>query len=209
MRVDARRNDPCPCGSGRKYKRCCIERERPLTNAEPDRQLAESADAGLAAAALTSSLRAVVGKDSTALGDRLSRFADLLRASDTLANVRFDDDAFAHAVARSLSRLGRARGPNVRAHLFQLVMRELGDRRAARKLRDRLARAVSAATLNLLDREAVAAAVICLEPVLGKRAVAASASPTLEVIFNVQLEAWMERLDPRALELKVAIRESF
>ena len=28
------RNDPCPCGSGRKYKHCCIEQERggiPLT----------------------------------------------------------------------------------------------------------------------------------------------------------------------------------
>jgi hypothetical protein len=22
------RNDPCPCGSGKKYKKCCIERER-------------------------------------------------------------------------------------------------------------------------------------------------------------------------------------
>jgi hypothetical protein len=21
------RNDPCPCGSGRKYKRCCLERD--------------------------------------------------------------------------------------------------------------------------------------------------------------------------------------
>jgi preprotein translocase subunit SecA len=22
------RNDPCPCGSGRKYKKCCLEAER-------------------------------------------------------------------------------------------------------------------------------------------------------------------------------------
>ena len=22
------RNDPCPCGSGRKYKRCCLEKSR-------------------------------------------------------------------------------------------------------------------------------------------------------------------------------------
>ena len=21
------RNDPCPCGSGKKYKKCCIDRE--------------------------------------------------------------------------------------------------------------------------------------------------------------------------------------
>src|SRR5260370_27762800 len=24
------RNDPCPCGSGKKYKRCCMEREATL-----------------------------------------------------------------------------------------------------------------------------------------------------------------------------------
>ncbi|MGQ0540028.1 MAG: SEC-C domain-containing protein [Gemmatimonadaceae bacterium] len=28
------RNDPCPCGSGRKYKRCCMEREQPLPFAD-------------------------------------------------------------------------------------------------------------------------------------------------------------------------------
>lgn len=24
--MDASRNDPCPCGSGQKYKRCCIDK---------------------------------------------------------------------------------------------------------------------------------------------------------------------------------------
>ncbi|MGH9204248.1 MAG: SEC-C metal-binding domain-containing protein [Vicinamibacterales bacterium] len=28
------RNDPCPCGSGRKYKRCCMEREQSLRVAD-------------------------------------------------------------------------------------------------------------------------------------------------------------------------------
>lgn len=26
--MDAQRNDPCPCGSGVKYKHCCIDREK-------------------------------------------------------------------------------------------------------------------------------------------------------------------------------------
>jgi len=26
---EASRNDPCPCGSGRKYKRCCLPAYRP------------------------------------------------------------------------------------------------------------------------------------------------------------------------------------
>ncbi|MCP4388788.1 MAG: zinc chelation protein SecC, partial [Gammaproteobacteria bacterium] len=29
------RNDPCPCGSGKKYKRCCLGKEAP-TRALPD-----------------------------------------------------------------------------------------------------------------------------------------------------------------------------
>ncbi len=29
------RNDPCPCGSGKKYKRCCQGEDRPTTTATP------------------------------------------------------------------------------------------------------------------------------------------------------------------------------
>ncbi|GIW49037.1 MAG: hypothetical protein KatS3mg079_513 [Caloramator sp.] len=26
------RNDPCPCGSGKKYKKCCIDKIKPEIN---------------------------------------------------------------------------------------------------------------------------------------------------------------------------------
>ena len=29
----AGRNDPCPCGSGRKYKRCCLEKDEATEHA--------------------------------------------------------------------------------------------------------------------------------------------------------------------------------
>lgn len=29
------RNDPCPCGSGQKYKRCCLPKEVPVRSAPP------------------------------------------------------------------------------------------------------------------------------------------------------------------------------
>ena len=41
------RNDPCPCGSGRKYKRCCLEKDQLAERAA----LAETAAARAAAAA--------------------------------------------------------------------------------------------------------------------------------------------------------------
>lgn len=31
-RIKVRRNNPCPCGSGRKYKRCCLSKERSQTS---------------------------------------------------------------------------------------------------------------------------------------------------------------------------------
>ena len=36
MSYQARRNDPCPCGSGRKYKKCCLARRK-----EEDRRVHE------------------------------------------------------------------------------------------------------------------------------------------------------------------------
>lgn len=29
------RNDPCPCGSGKKYKRCCLDRDQAATRTTP------------------------------------------------------------------------------------------------------------------------------------------------------------------------------
>jgi hypothetical protein len=40
MRLGVSRNDPCPCGSGKKYKKCCLDRDdadsRQLTSADVD-----------------------------------------------------------------------------------------------------------------------------------------------------------------------------
>jgi uncharacterized protein len=33
MTEKAGRNDPCPCGSGKKYKQCCLKNERPRGSA--------------------------------------------------------------------------------------------------------------------------------------------------------------------------------
>ncbi len=37
------RNDPCPCGSGKKYKKCCMEKDREEASFERARELAELA----------------------------------------------------------------------------------------------------------------------------------------------------------------------
>ena len=42
------RNDPCPCGSGNKYKRCCLPKEEAAEHARFARAAAEAADAASA-----------------------------------------------------------------------------------------------------------------------------------------------------------------
>jgi hypothetical protein len=44
------RNDPCPCGSGQKYKRCCLEQDEAARSAElAARAAAAATDAASAA----------------------------------------------------------------------------------------------------------------------------------------------------------------
>ena len=43
--VKVSRNDPCPCGSGRKYKRCCYAKAAPLVQG-PDGELAHELPIG-------------------------------------------------------------------------------------------------------------------------------------------------------------------
>jgi tetratricopeptide (TPR) repeat protein len=40
------RNDPCPCGSGKKYKKCCLEKDQEAERAEFMRAAAKVATAG-------------------------------------------------------------------------------------------------------------------------------------------------------------------
>jgi hypothetical protein len=42
------RNDPCPCGSGNKYKRCCLPKEEADEHARFARAAAEAAEAAAA-----------------------------------------------------------------------------------------------------------------------------------------------------------------
>jgi SEC-C motif-containing protein len=200
--MSTRRNDPCPCGSGRKYKRCCSEGDQARQrNAEAERERNHAERDQDMAGAIAKTLRAVMAKDSHELGALLSRFASALTTDPLLVSLRFDDGEFASAVERSLSRLGRAQGPKGSLRLFRYAMTDLGSRRVLRRFHEMLTCAMKAADSRAPVREAVAAALVCLEPVLAQRAMRASESPTLEIIFNVQLETWMAGHDAPPLKL--------
>ena len=192
------RNDPCICGSGRKYKRCCLERdeaaqrEQPSSGSESSR-LALQTDQESIWEALEESVAAVTTKDRRSLSRHLEAFADLLRENAVLADLRFADAPFGDAIEQSLRALGRDRGDADRRGLFRLAMQKLGDRRTLQVLGDRLARAMTSPTLSPSNREAVAAALVCMAPVLERVPLPPSESPTIEIIFNVQLDDCLAR----------------
>src|SRR5258708_30328425 len=114
------RNDPCPCGSGKKYKRCCREKEetaaRALAAVTPPPNIAEEIDHKLAAAyedELTTASNAVIdlvhaGKldeAEKAAHDLLERFPDVHDGYDRLGMVyeaRGDHKQAAHYYPKAI-----------------------------------------------------------------------------------------------------------
>jgi tetratricopeptide (TPR) repeat protein len=70
------RNDPCPCGSGKKYKRCCVEKD-------------ETAAAIAAAAAQTrqAAARAGTGALMEALSEQRNPYDGLVEASNAVMDM--------------------------------------------------------------------------------------------------------------------------
>ena len=82
--VDIGRNQPCPCGSGRKFKKCCAD--------APDRAL-QVAPGELDAAAL---INRVVQEDDWALLDpHVDTIVGMIAPGQPLEHLRFPDDALA------------------------------------------------------------------------------------------------------------------
>ena len=72
------RNDPCPCGSGQKYKRCCLPRDEA---AAAERAAADRAAAALAQEAERSALPATgIGAEDDGLDEASNGVIDLIDA---------------------------------------------------------------------------------------------------------------------------------
>jgi hypothetical protein len=192
------RNVPCPCGSGRKYKRCCLprdearEHEQRAARAERARLLALPTAEAEVEETLAPSLQAVIAKDRGRMTGLLERFAELLTTEELLSDIRFDEHAFARAVELSFPRRGTTVGARGTPRLFKRAVGQLANRGTVRRLHDQLARTMAAAVLEPAAREAVAAALVCLQPVV-EGGIHPRESPTLEIVFNVQLDAWTAR----------------
>ena len=104
------RNDPCPCGSGQKYKRCCLPRDQAAA-------LARETESAVRSAAIA----AAIGAGDDGLDDASNSVIDLIAAG------RLDE---AEQAAHDLL----ARYPEVHDGLERLAMvyAARGDRARAR-----------------------------------------------------------------------------
>jgi|SRR5882724_849942 len=122
------RNDPCPCGSGKKYKKCCLAKEEAAEReqlAEAEAKRAESTAAHRLhlqemRAAIAERLSGALDADEDALTIASNAAADLVRArkldeAEKAANdllVQFPD---VHDGYDRLGMVHEARGDNIQA----------------------------------------------------------------------------------------------
>jgi len=122
------RNDPCPCGSGKKYKKCCLAKEEAAEReqlAEAEAKRAESTAAHRLhlqemRAAIAERLSGALEADEDALTIASNAAADLVRAgkldeAEKAANdllVQFPD---VHDGYDRLGMVHEARGDNIQA----------------------------------------------------------------------------------------------
>lgn len=86
--IDVGRNEPCPCGSGRKYKKCCLAtRDAVVAGTATDLDVGAVVD------------RAIADDDWSAVRELFDQAFPIFEPGSPLEHVRFRDDLFASAHA--------------------------------------------------------------------------------------------------------------
>ena len=117
------RNDPCPCGSGQKYKRCCLSRD----DAADAARAAELARAQETESAVRSAaLRAAIAADADGLDKASNGVLDLIRVgrldeAEQAARQLLETYPDVHDGQERLAMVAAARGdrPGAAAHYRQ------------------------------------------------------------------------------------------
>lgn len=108
------RNDPCPCGSGRKYKRCCLDHagaDQPPVSPRPPR-------------AVSADMIPCIG-DNAGVDRETRHLASLLREEPGLASLRFVPETVSRLMARDYQALSAAKEAD-RQYRLDLLSTECG-----------------------------------------------------------------------------------
>lgn len=196
--MGAGRNDPCPCGSVRKYKRCCLPGDEEAARAR--RQAGGQAGGEEAAARrerLAGGLRELqrtIGEgDPTQameeMEERMRLLQGLLRAGGPLAAVRFDRARFA-GVIESIFVPGKPRPRGLEAFARTVIPR-VADPATIERLARELSDAAASGTLDEAGRRAALFGALTIKSAGGRRGMRPEASPGLYAVLVAQIEEWL------------------
>ena len=184
-------NDRCPCGSGKKYKRCCME---------SDRAAATQPGASAVVAGPTPDhpafhlLSALERGDMKGVAASLDLVAPLFEATGPLGSIRFDPERFDVALVDALERFGDADDETRRRQTLKACIRASCDSHQARKLVRRMTALAHAAGLPPATEGALQFWLSTTEASLGSGEEVFLESPLLHVIAGEQAD---ETLDSR------------
>ncbi len=181
------RNDPCPCGSGKKYKACHAAEDRAREAAAPAPAREHPLGRDLQAA-----MEMLGGADLSRVSESLDRLGTLLSDWGPVPGLRFEARAFDTYVSQQLGKLEAAveRDPAQARNSLRLgAVRELGTRAFLEKLRATLLARATQPGLSAEDRQAM-----CLGALLASTPKNTRFNPedrpVLDVVFGVQFREW-------------------
>ena len=181
------RNDPCPCGSGRKYKKCCEglgEMARPNPSRSGRHSPLETPD--------------VIPQlsDEDKVMEDLEALADLLQADESLSTVRFSHRKVAEFVGRITE--GRDPGeapPEGRDEIALRYTLEVEKPGALGNLRGRFVRAASGLDEEWTALRALATGVAMIDAVDPKACTEEAPHPVVSLVFWATVEDLLDALE--------------
>ncbi len=185
------RNDPCPCGSGKKYKACHAAEER--AKAAPP---AAAPTAHLLAEDLKAAMEVLGDPDTSRLSGCLVRVAALLAEWGPAPGLRFDGKAFSEHVGPELARLSDKEGQDAssaRRELLVGTVRKLGTPAFLEQLGTALIARASEPGRSAEDRLALCVGVLFASASKRLGRARPEDIPVLDVVFDVQFREWSAR----------------
>lgn len=205
------RNDICPCGSGKKYKRCCLGARDASPRA---RALGESSAADRLAVLGVDGLRILAelneGGQDALVDSRIQRCGELLAPGGPLAHVRFDEEPFRAALEHLVEAAGNAQsrereGRREQTPPWLAAFRRAADSLAPPPVLDRMTNSLlavlAAGSLSRHDWDAVATLVLPSVLALDARPWEPATVPLLELVYHVQLGEHFDALPGTMREL--------
>jgi hypothetical protein len=198
------RNEPCPCGSGKKYKLCHAAQDRARETAPP-------APAHPLAADLQAAMALLGDPEVSKLSRALEHLGALLAGWGPAPGLRFEAAAFEAHVSKALEALPdtvEQDAAQARRELLVGTVRELGTRPFLDSFRTALLQRAAQPGHAPEDRQALCVGALLASAPTRSQRFRPEDIPVLDVIFDVQFREWCSQHRELASKLEELARTS-